>query len=228
MNNTKENFDKRALEIENYFSFVVVFNSDETKLSYKKDNNVITENIPSLFNNILIANSFLILYNLIESTIRNSVGAIYDVIDEEEIHYEELSLNLRNIWIRQSTASLKENESTGKILQEYIANLANNIINKDIVTLSKNKLDFSGNLDAQKIRELAKKIGFNESKNGRHLEQIKEKRNRLAHGEQTFYEVGKDFSIKEILEFKNGTIKHLSDVISNVEKFISDKGYRNS
>ncbi len=91
--------------------------------------------------------------------------------------------------------------------------------------LSKENMDFSGNLDAQKIRDLADNIGFNISPDGRNLLEIKIKRNRLAHGEQTFYDVGKDFSVEQLSVFKDETFTYLSDVIEKIELFICDKKY---
>ena len=86
-------------------------------------------------------------------------------------------------------------------------------------------MDFSGNLDADEIRKLADKIGFEKAVNGRNLVKIKDKRNRLAHGEQTFYDVGKDFSVGDLNDFKNETFAYLSSIMNNIEKFIIDKNY---
>ena len=44
------------------------------------------------------------------------------------------------------------------------------------------------------------------------MQATKNKKNRLAHGEQTFYEVGKDFSVNDLFAFKDETFKYLSDV----------------
>ncbi len=57
------------------------------------------------------------------------------------------------------------------------------------------------------------------------MQATKNKRNRLAHGEQTFYEVGKDFSVNDLFAFKDETFKYLSDVIEKIEMFILDKKY---
>lgn len=225
MDNTKSNFKTRKNEIDSYFKFLTIFDDDETKIQYKKGGATVVEKVQPQFHTILIANAFLILYNLIESTVRNSIIEIYEIIETEKLTYEKLSKKIKQIWIKQTTDNLKEGTYNQSTLQKYIQELANEIITKETVRLSKDKLDFSGNLDAQKIRELAKKIGFKKSNDGRNLEEIKKKRNRLAHGEQTFYEVGKDFSVRELRAFKDETIEYLSDVINNVETFISEKKY---
>lgn len=225
MDNTKQDFDNRKSEIENYFKFLLIFDDDNTKIEYKKDGEIVKEKIQSQFQVILIANAFLILYNLIESTVRNSIIEIYTKIEDDEITFEELSENLQKIWIKQTTDRLKENNFKPETLRDYVFSLANDILQKETIKLSKDKMDFSGNLDAGKIRELADKIGFDKAVNGRNLVRIKNKRNRLAHGQQTFYDVGKDFSVGELNEFKNETFAYLLDIIDNIEKFLIDQNY---
>ncbi|OQX76448.1 MAG: hypothetical protein B6D64_09860 [Bacteroidetes bacterium 4484_276] len=68
-------------------------------------------------------------------------------------------------------------------------------------------------------------MGVLDTLNGRNLVEIKNKRNRIAHGEQTFYDVGKDFSVGELNDFKNETFAYLSDIINSIEKFIIDGNY---
>ena len=228
MDNTKQDFENRKIEIENYFNFLIIFDNDETKLQYKKDGNLILERIEPKFQIILIANAFLILYNLIESTVRNSIIEIYNKIEEEEITYADLSENLQKLWIKQSTDNFKENNYRPEKLREYISNLANDILNSEIVKLAKDKMDFSGNLDANKIRKLSETYGFEKSPNGGNLVEIKKRRNRLAHGEQTFYDVGKDFTVGEIINFKNETFSYLSDIIIKIETFITESVYKNN
>lgn len=226
MDNTKQDFNKRKDEIDNYFNFLKIFDDENTKIQYNKDGIIVTEKINAEFQIILIANSFLILYNLIESTVRNSIIEIYDKIEDEEISFDKLSENLRKIWIKQKSLLLKEKTNKPNALIETISEVALEILNRETIKLDKKNLDISGSLDAQKIRDLADKIGFKRTKNGRILVDIKNKRNRLAHGERTFYDVGKDYTVKEIIDFKNETFNYLSDVITKIESFISEKRYK--
>jgi hypothetical protein len=225
MDNTKQDFENRKSEIDNYFKFLSIFDDDNTKIQYKKDGGIITEKIQPQFQIILIANAFLILYNLIESTVRNSIIEIYTKIEDDELTFDKLSDNLQKIWIKQTTDKLKENNFKPETLRDYVLSLAKGILQKETIKLSKDQMDFSGNLDAGEIRKLANKIGFDKAVNGRNLVEIKNKRNRLAHGEQTFYDVGKDFSVGELNDFKNETFSYLLDIINNIEKFIIAQNY---
>jgi len=227
MDNTKQDFEKRKSEIDSYFKFLLIFDDDDTKIQYKKNGEIVTEKIQPQFQIILIANAFLILYNLIESTIRNSIIEIYIEVENDEITFGELSDNLQKIWIKQTTDNLKENNFKPDTIRDYVLQLAKDILSNETIKLSKDKMDFSGNLDAGEIRKLSDKIGFDKVVNGRNLVKIKNKRNRLAHGEQTFYDVGKDFSVRELTNFKNETFIYLSEIINNIERFILEKEYTN-
>ena len=227
MDNTKQDFEKRKSEIDSYFKFLLIFDDDDTKIQYKKNGEIVTEKIQPQFQIILIANAFLILYNLIESTIRNSIIEIYIEVENDEITFGELSDNLQKIWIKQTTDNLKENNFKPDTIRDYVLQLAKDILSNETIKLSKDKMDFSGNLDAGEIRKLSDKIGFDKVVNGRNLVKIKNKRNRLAHGEQTFYDVGKDFSVGELTDFKNETFIYLSEIINNIERFILEKEYTN-
>lgn len=225
MDNTKLDFENRKLEIENYFKFLLIFDDDNTKIQYEKNNQIVIEKIQPQFQIILIANAFLILYNLIESTVRNSIIEIYTKVEDEELTFDKLSDNLQRIWVKQTTDKLKGNNFKPETLREYILKLAKDILQKETIKLAKDKVDFSGNLDAVEIRKLADKIGFEKAVNGRNLVEIKNKRNRLAHGEQTFYDVGKDFSVGELIDFKNEAFDYLSNIINNIEKFLIEENY---
>lgn len=226
MVNTKSDFEQRKKEIENYFSFLEILDKDETVLKYVKNGNHTEEEISKDIQRILIANSFLILYNLIEATIRNSIVEIYDKIQEDEITYNKLSQSLRKIWIKNKTKNLKEGNFNINTLQNNVENIITNVIDNEIVLLTKDDIDVSGNIDADKIRTLAKEIGFEKTSNGSNLVTIKNKRNGLAHGNHTFYDVGKDFTVNDISSFKNETFLYLTDVIANIEKFINEKKYQ--
>lgn len=225
MDNTKQDFENRKAEIENYFKFLAIFDNDDTRIQYTNNGIWVTEKIHPQFQVILIANVFLIFYNLIESTVRNSIIEIYTKIEDEDVTFEKLSDNLQKIWIKQATDNLKKNDSNAQTLRDYVFDLAQTILCRETIAISKGNMDFSGNLDAQKIRSLASNIGFDIPSDGRNLVQIKNKRNRLAHGEQTFYEVGKDSTVKDLIALKDETFSYLSDVITKIETFILAKKY---
>lgn len=225
MDNAKNDFDYRKIEVEDYFSFLKIINDDATLIKYVNGAEIVEKKISNKLQTMFIANAFLILYNLIESTVKNSIVEIYNKIKEDKNSYENLSENLQKIWINQKIDNLKEGTYNHDTLLKTIQSIAKNVLAKETIALSKDDINISGNIDAKKIRELAENIGFEKSSNGRNLQNIKDKRNRLAHGEQTFYDVGKNFTFKELNGFKQETFDYLTDVIEKIEKFIVDIEY---
>ncbi len=216
----KSDFENRKKEIDNYIKYLKIIDSDVSEIHYENKIEVIN----SEFQTTLIANTFLILYNLIESTVSNAIKEIYDNIEYENLTYKEISEELQTLWVKyKTTEKLKENNFRQDTLRNYITEVIQNILDKEYIVFSREWINFSGNLDAQKIRDIAKDYGFATSSNGRKLVEIKNKRNRLAHGEQTFYNVGRNFSVNDIEDFTNDTFNYLTDVIEKVEKFIDEK-----
>jgi len=223
MDSTKSDFIKRKDEINEYFSF----------LNMLDKNKVLIEGVavsPKL-QRIFIANTFLLLYNLVESTIRNSILEIYNKIEDDELTYEHLSEKIKQIWLKKQRENfaVKEDgdDSLQKSIEKKLENIIQDIVNNEIIILTDKDIHISGNIDAQEIRKLSKKIGFEESSNGRYLVNIKEKRNRLAHGEHTFHDVGKDFTYNDLNSYKTNTFEYLEDVIGKIETFINEKKYAN-
>jgi len=219
MDNTKSDFLKRKDEINEYFSFLAMLNSDKVSID--------GVGASLKLQRIFIANTFLLLYNLIESTIRNSILEIYSKIEDEELTYINLSVKIKQIWLHKKKKTLLNSDEENKRIEKKLENIIEEIINTEIIILTSEDIHISGNIDAQEIRNLAKKIGFEQSMNGRDLVSIKEKRNRLAHGEHTFHDVGKDFTYGDLNSYKENTFLHLEDVISKIETFINEKKYAN-
>jgi len=225
MDSVNSDFNKRKDEVNEYFSFLEKLNNENIKLNYTKENTTEEFIISTKLQRIFIANTFLLLYNLVESTIRNSIVAIYNKIQDDEIIYNDLSEKIKQIWLHKNGKkfSIYSNNNT---IEVNLQNIINDIINKEIILLTKDDIHISGNIDALEIRKLANKIGFEKSINGRHLVDIKEKRNRLAHGEHTFHDIGKDFTYNDLNNYKETTFIYLEDVIHKIKNFIDYEKYK--
>jgi hypothetical protein len=227
MQTVKSDYEARKSEIEEYFIFLKRLDDQEsTKIIFRDHDQMIEERLSDQLLKILIANGFLLLYNLIEATIRNSICEIYDRIQDEAICYDSLTVNFKKIWVEQGTESLKEGNFRVETLREKVLTLTESIFNRETISLAKDKLDFSGNLDARKIRLLAEKYGFAYPiSNGDNLLTIKTKRNHLAHGDYTFADIGKDFTVNDISSFKDETILYLDDILNNIESYLQIKAF---
>jgi MAE_28990/MAE_18760-like HEPN len=229
MIDARADFITRKNEIDKYFQFLNNLDIPSCQIQYTKFNNeYVVEDIDPDLLKVLKANGFLLLYNLIESTISNSIQAIFNDIIDREMTFRQLSDNIKKLWLNNKQKSLKGilDVNFNKI-QEIMHDVANSILTNQIAELEIACVNISGNLDAQEIRQIAQKFGFDESADGRDLLTIKTKRNHLAHGVYSFSEIGKDYSVQDFTIFKDKAFLYLEDVMRNIENYISEKRYEN-
>lgn len=218
MINVRKEYEKRLSEVELYFDTLHLL--DKGSCSIKCVNILGIEeerDIDKNLSKILKANGFLLLYNMVEATIANSIQAIFDSMHSAQITYRDLTEKLRRMWIRQEFKNPGQNNILFDILSK--------VVDDNILSFSKDCVNISGNIDAQRIREISEQFGCQQISDGRHLCTIKEKRNKLAHGEYTFAEIGKDYSVSDMEVFKNSVKEYLTKVMDEIEKFINNKGY---
>lgn len=222
MNHTITEYNKRLNEVELYFNTLELLDRGRCSISCTDIlGKEISKEIDDDLSTILKANGFLLLYNLVEATIRNSIDAVLNSIHSSTVTFSSLSDNFRKIWLKQESKGIVVEKN-----QEKIMSIANTILENEILSFEKDCINISGNIDAQKIREILKQFGGNEIGNGRDLKIIKDKRNNLAHGEYTFSEIGKDYSIQDLIGYKDETKQYLSKVINEIQDYIDNQKYR--
>lgn len=210
MTSTWHEYNTKCIEIKKYFNYL---NSNTFESDLYK---------------ILKANLFLMLYNLIESTIRNSLEDIHNAIIRENVEYADCIDELRAIWIEFNYKKFEQTNSSD------IANIISNIsLDKVIVDYNDycNKIksnDIAGNIDGQKIRKITEKYSIekNTRVNGHKLLTIKNTRNRLAHGEVSFSEIGQNYDISELNKIRKEAKVFLKEYLLNVNNYISEKKFK--
>ena len=85
---------------------------------------------------------------------------------------------------------------------------------------------YSGNLDSREIISVLKKYGIDFEEKASELKTIKDDRNKLAHGELTFEEVGRNLSLPQLRHMKEKTFRYMESVIDIMNAFIENEGYR--
>ena len=245
----KEDFDKRKSEINKYFRFLSKLDTEKPKLTYKvkgaynekgvyKNYTIDTELLK-----ILKANGFLLIYNLVESFCRNSLLEILLSIENEKVCLKDLSEQVQKIWIKQNVRDLREANDIN--VEKQFHKIAKDIIEESIIDFKnivekmknpemqdKDVFGLSGNIDAQKIRTLAKMYGFEsklsnlKEKAGADLVEIRSQRNQLAHGRITFVECGATKSVPQMIDYKNNAITYLKAILVNIEVYINETKFK--
>lgn len=175
---------------------------------------------------ILKANLFLMLYNIIESIVTKSLELIHDKINSEKVKYKDCIDEIKALWIEFKHSKFGQTKSLNII--KKLTQIDDEILCIEYRKYSKKKRSsISGNLDAQKIREIsdAYALAHNSKTKGEKLVEIKSARNRLAHGEISFSELGGNYTREQIYDYYNECKEYLDEYISNVEIYIGKKKY---
>ena len=232
MKAVKHNFQERCDEINLYFTFLEKVKDKATEISYPDGT---SEKLDPILRKTLKANSFLLLYNLTEYSIKKAVEAIVEEIIRDGLKYEEAIAPLKTELIRFIKNKVGTDDFVTQVsnISDDIFAYCLNLKEKTTDTQPQYVKDlFSGNIHAKTISNLAEKYGFSHktnprlTDNGKALQVVKDKRNDLAHGVFSFQEVGKDFTEQDLLKIKKQVIAYLKQILNNIEKYISNKGFR--
>ena len=216
-----ENFQERSEEVSKYFIFLQNLEQGKIKLVEEIPGNNKAQERDKVLENTLKASAYLLLYNLIESTMKNAIEAIFDELQNQGVSFDDIRPELKKIIL----VNLKR-RNPDKILDEI------QDISLDIVKVGFNREElFAGNIDSKLIRETAKKYGFysptddKKITNGEDLYLVKNNRNDLAHGSKSFTEVGKEKGADELIKIKNQVVEYLEGILKKVETYIDKQEY---
>ncbi|MDD1414614.1 MAE_28990/MAE_18760 family HEPN-like nuclease [Dolichospermum sp. ST_con] len=219
-----EDFDKRAQEVRRYFIFLKNLEKGSIQLSLGNANNPKIKPINEDLEKTLKATGYLLLYNLVESTMRNAIVTIFDELKTQRVSFDDVRDEIKKIVI--DNLKDKDNKSTKDILVT-VQNISVDIIS---ATFNRDRL-FSGNIDGKRIKDTAKMYGFSyttnagKTGNGSNLEKIKNHRKDLAHGFKSFEEIGKDATADELFKIQKRVICYLREILENIEMYISNQEY---
>lgn len=161
--------------------------------------------IESQLTRILKSNTILLLYNQIEGTISSILNEFFNAINRETENYKKFKLPIKKIWIKYKHRSFNAgNKKNDDYIIETIETILDEIVDIEPKTIKDSELgerliynyeayssetksnEVSGNLDARKIREIFALYGLPTSEQGcDSMLKVKNKRNSLAHGNET-------------------------------------------
>ncbi len=178
---------------------------------------------------ILRANFYLVLYNLVEATEHIIVQNLKDAIKDEEIHISKLRSNIHKLYFQ---GLFKDVTSTEKIVR-----LCTSIMEQSSSKTKKIQIDkiffenTSGNLTYSNFKNIVTQIGCAgrltviEKDLDVAMERTVKLRNKLAHGNESFSTVGAGITIQEIDNNYNLITTYLTSVIDNFETYLQNKKF---
>jgi hypothetical protein len=255
MSNLLIDFQEKIDEINKYFEFVqfldtyVIENNQTLKTESRPD-----FNIDMNLEKVLRGNCYLMLYNLVEGSITESINAIFTDINQNNVLLHELTPAYKQIWLKYKfdlvksmpKKNLDKHRNIDANLNQVLQNLdaftvhdftekkkVGNVVEEEIFEGYKAYLkviktsEISGNLDVRVIRdELSRMYDFDVPERCDELRDVKNARNKLAHGEITFSEAGLRNTIPELIIIKDNVAEYLRVVLTNIDLFIEQKGYK--
>ncbi|MEH6353106.1 MAE_28990/MAE_18760 family HEPN-like nuclease [Pseudomonas sp. 3JA] len=213
-----DEYNKRKTEVTSYLNLVSFLNGDNIEI--KNDDNSIYI-VTSVETTTLKASFFLVLYNIVEATVREGIRSIYNAINDQGLSFSKLNDRLQEIWWHSHHESISSTPRDALIRRVY-----------EVYCLCKTETspefrDFiagiSGNLDADGVRSVCQKYGIEPVADGRDLKSVKNNRNWLAHGNKSFSEVGKDATPSELQESMARVFSFLDEYVNNITSYI-EKG----
>lgn len=214
MNNAFNIFQNRKKEVNLYFDNIKLIDEriNNNKINY--DKNI----YDSEFFKILKSSFILLLYNLVEATISSAMDDIYNEINGK-YKYDLVIPEIKKIWINNKTES-KNKPLTDEVIDSIIT---------DIIDLKMKRPSISGNLDDDNIRKICKKhnIKFRHI-NGSDLKFIKERRNFLSHGINSFTDCARDSTIQDLEIIKDNVLNFISEILKDMKNYYDNKLFLSS
>lgn len=179
--------------------------------------------MPKSINKVAISKSalFLVLYNIVESTVKMAFEEIHERI--KFIEFKRLSPKLKGLYVEYHFKQKKSKE-----IVELLESTINSSLNIPMLDEYLKRISlFSGNLDAREVNNIFNKYGIQNLKNEsrKHLVVVKNKRNKLAHGEESFKESGRGFTVEDLRKFTISVTETMTELINSVESYLLHQKY---
>lgn len=220
----KIEFEKRVSEVEEYFKLLDNFFEKDAILYFPNKQTHKYKRLNPELEKVLKANSFLLLYNVIEASIKQSLTEIYDQITSKGVTYNQVTSHFKQLWIKENYKNFKDQGE--KNIFQFISGIENDVIE---IEFDANKI-ISGNIDRRKIEYFSQAYGFStqvhySAGNGDKLHQVKVRRNNLAHGNISFSECGREFTYEDLCEIKKQVIRYMRQILNNIDKFLNEEKF---
>lgn len=226
-------FDDRVREVELYFTLLAALENDEIVIvpGTAQPQNVPPGPSPPDWGRMLKGTAYLVLYNLVEAFIRRGFQLVFDAVRNDGLCVADLSELFRIQWVKQRNRRIKPLDGSPKKYIELAEEIVSDVVNRNVVRLSRDHLPFSGNLDADEIRKVFFRHGVDDTtpaaaNAGGELKTVKRKRNDLAHGDVSFEECGRNVAVADLIRAKNEIVVYVRGLLQNLERFTEGKNYR--
>ncbi len=223
----EEEYNQRKSEINDFFILISHISQSNAALFMGENDTV---RISTLQKTSLKATCILLLYNLVEATVTTALNRIHHHIIASNKCYTDFSDEIKSLVLSYYYKAVNENRNNDLNTVNFLREFISISHNESFVSVSyENMVKFyslySGNLDAKKIKQTLQKYGIICDKKTSELQLIKNNRNKLAHGEISFCECGRDLSFEQLVVLKDKTYEFLEEVVGEIKDYVSNQQY---
>ena len=211
-------FEDRKAEIEFYYSIMLDIENNTGKIQ-TIDN--------SKFFRILKSNFLLMLYNLVEACVVSGMLEIYESLKQSQSGYNELIEEIQSLWSKYKIGEIYKSSGTRSSYEKGVREIIAQVITDEPVFLNRAALEISGNLDARRIKNLCDKhcIRYVASDDDGCLKTVKEKRQNLAHGDESFGDCARDMTLSQLEHIKDEVIRFIGSILNGMKNYYDNKLY---
>lgn len=172
---------------------------------------------------ILKSSYTLLLYNNLEATVSSSITYIHDKASEHK--YDELSEKFKKLYASYYHFDIAKK----KVKENLDGTVSGELKFPNFKDYCKRVTVFSGNIDLKSLNDINENYGIGRidlrGRSPENILAIKNKRNKLAHGEESFKDSCRQYSISELEELGDSLERLLNKFIELVDQFIVDRRY---
>lgn len=212
-------YNDRKKEIEFYLSVIKQIDLDATAIS-TNDNAMLLR--------IMKSNLILMLYNITEACISNGLREIFEQLSNDKLHYSQIIVELQHIWTNYEIKKIYGPTSPLKSYQNKATELIETVLNQSSIKFefTKQLVNMDGNLDSKKIQEICNTYKIrHKARSTPTLEKIKNGRNSLAHGSDSFSQYSQSLSVADLEKYKNDVLMFLQKILEGMKNYYDNKSY---
>ncbi len=186
--------------------------------------NSLTDSGGVIESSIIKSSYVLLLYNNLEATVSSSIAYLHDCASV--CKYDELSEEFKTIYANYHHYNISK-----KNVKEHLDNtFSGDFKFPSYEEYCKKITIFSGNIDVKSLNDFNKSYGIDRldlrGKTPDNILAIKNKRNKLAHGEESFRKSCRSYTIFELQDLGDSLKRLLDKFIELVDGFVNDERFK--
>lgn len=219
-------FVDKKRECETYLAFLGDAEKTSSALTFSKGRRSIPKELDDDTRKILKASFFVLYYSFVESVVKHCVKYIAYSVKLDDLVYQRSSDSIQRVWIETNFFKILEPPiNSSRVLDRICANTSN-VANEQVLNINADTGFSYRKLDAENIRRLSHKFGVSFSpppscRGGLDLETIVSRRNALAHGDETYLDVGQDYTVRDLRALRRKCDLFLRSFARGSEKFVA-------